>query len=124
MTQAKLSLILAQGKLKIKRFLSNLNKKYVFSGLVMRLKPRCSTSSRFSLKNGDTFSFAFNSRAGFFRVYKNNDLQVMIEEELPPDIVFYPYAKLYGVGGEEIELINCIESHTDHRNDFLSFNTY
>ena len=92
--------------------------------MVIGLKPRCCTSSGYKMENGDTFSFAFNSRAGFFRVYKNKDLQVMIEEDLPSDTVFYPYAKLWGVGGEEVEIINCIESHTDHRNDFLSFNTY
>ena len=48
----------------------------------------------------------------------------MIEEDIPSDTIFYPYAKLWGVDGEKVEIINCIESHTDHRNDFLSFNMY
>ena len=88
------------------------------------LKPRYNTAACCFLRNGDTFSFTFNSHAGFFKVYKNEDLEAMIEEDLPSDVVFYPYAKLSGAEGDEIEIISCIESHTDHRNDFMSFNMY
>ena len=33
----------------------------------------------------------------------------MIEEDIPSDTIFYPYAKLWGVDGEKVEIINCIE---------------
>jgi len=82
----------------------------------------CSSGGAYRLETGDILTFSFNSRAGFFKVSKNGELRFMVEEDVPPDMIFYPYARLYGFPGDEIEIINCIESHTDHRNDFFSFN--
>ena len=94
-----------------------------FSGLFLGLKFReCSSSPDYRLETGDILTFSFNSRAGFFKVSKNGELRVMVEEDIPPDMIFYPYARLYGFPGDEIEISNCIASHTDERNDFFSFN--
>ena len=61
---------------------------------------------------GDTFTFYFDSRNGTLKLSKNKEQQnftCTIEENVPSETVFYPFAKLYGFRGDEIEIIYCIE---------------
>ena len=60
-------------------------------------------------EKGDIFTFYFDSRHRTLKLSQNERRIFTIEENLPPETIFYPFAKLYGFRGDEIEIIHCIE---------------
>ena len=60
-------------------------------------------------EKGDIFTFYFDSRHRTLKLSQNERRIFTIEENLPSETIFYPFAKLYGSRGDEIEIIHCIE---------------